>query len=78
MTFVSVLLASSVLPTLREESYHSKKNPILQNLKNINSEKKDKFGSFFPDRRFARSRKIFVLTGRDVLSSSWTFLNIAR
>jgi hypothetical protein len=68
VTVVFVLLVSSILPTLREESNHSKKNPILQNLKNINSEKKDNFDSFFPDQRFATPRKIFVVTCRVALS----------
>jgi hypothetical protein len=58
---MSVLLASSVLPTLREESNHSKKSN-LTNLKNLISEKKVNFDSFFPDQRFATPRKIFVVT----------------
>ncbi len=64
---MSVLMASSVLPTLREESDHSKKS-YLTNLKNLISEKKVNFDSFFPDGRFATPRKIFVVTGRVVLS----------
>jgi hypothetical protein len=70
---MSALLASSVLPTLREESNHCKKSNLRKFKEYKIPEKKVNFDSIFPDGRVATSRKIFLVTGQAALYSTVSY-----